>query len=171
MNECMLVSSPYSQIHFPFINCLDFLSLQTHTVFPVMSSSKEIEYSDKYADSQFEYRHVILPKETAKLLPQGKEMRLLHEDEWRALGVQQSRGWVHYEIHRPEPHVLLFRRPIGTDPITGKVISTSVPQQQQQQQQMMMPLQPVLQQQRQANAVAVGMNMQPQAMKKTLAAK
>ena len=21
--------------------------------------------------------------------------------EWRALGVQQSRGWVHYELHRP----------------------------------------------------------------------
>jgi len=67
-----------------------------------MSSSKDIEYSDKYADSHFEYRHVILPKETAKLLPQGKAMRLLTETEWRSLGVQQSRGWVHYEIHRPE---------------------------------------------------------------------
>ena len=25
--------------------------------------------------------------------------------EWRGIGVQQSRGWVHYAIHRPEPHV------------------------------------------------------------------
>ena len=25
---------------------------------------------------------------------------LLSVDQWRALGVQQSRGWVHYECHR-----------------------------------------------------------------------
>ena len=47
--------------------------------------------------------------------------RLLSESEWRGIGVQQSRGWVHYAIHRPEPHILLFRRPLGTDPTTGKV--------------------------------------------------
>jgi len=35
------------------------------------------------------------------------------------MGVQQSRGWVHYELHRPEPHILLFRRAKGTDPQTG----------------------------------------------------
>ena len=29
--------------------------------------------------------------------------------EWRGLGVQQSRGWVHYAIHRPEPHIMLYR--------------------------------------------------------------
>ena len=34
------------------------------------------------------------------------------QHEWRALGVQQSGGWVHYAIHPPEPHVLLFRRPL-----------------------------------------------------------
>lgn len=90
-----------------------------------MSNLKEIEYSDKYEDSSYEYRHVILPKEVAKQLPQGKNMRLLSETEWRSLGVQQSRGWVHYEIHRPEPHVLLFRRPVGTDPTTGKVATAA----------------------------------------------
>ena len=37
------------------------------------------------------------------------------------MGVQQSRGWVHYAIHRPEPHILLFRRPLGTDPQSGRV--------------------------------------------------
>jgi hypothetical protein len=31
------------------------------------------------------------------------------QNEWRQLGVQQSRGWVHYAIHRPEPHIMLFR--------------------------------------------------------------
>lgn len=124
-------------------------------------------------------RHVILTKELAKNLPKA---RLLNETEWRGIGVQQSRGWQHYAIHRwrpspfpsppcmaralppsallmrrlgppstgavcvparssrsvgglltalpparppasrrPEPHILLFRRPLGTDPVTGKV--------------------------------------------------
>ena len=43
------------------------------------------------------------------------------EGEWRGIGVQQSRGWMHYALHRPEPHILLFRRPLGTDPQTGRV--------------------------------------------------
>ena len=43
------------------------------------------------------------------------------EGEWRGIGVQQSRGWQHYCLHRPEPHILLFRRPLGTDPQTGRV--------------------------------------------------
>ena len=100
--------------------------------------------------------HVILPKHIAKTAPKG---RLLNDTEWRGIGVQQSRGWVHYAIHRclppahpaihrpllacatiliarsepepapapapaaarPEPHILLFRRPNGTDPTTGLV--------------------------------------------------
>lgn len=41
-------------------------------------------------------RHVILPKELQRSLPD----RLLTETEWRQLGVQQSRGWVHYAIHK-----------------------------------------------------------------------
>lgn len=35
------------------------------------------------------------------------------KNEWRAIGVQQSRGWVHYAIHKPEPHIMLFRRPLN----------------------------------------------------------
>jgi cyclin-dependent kinase regulatory subunit CKS1 len=61
---------------------------------------------------------VILPKELAKSLPKG---RTLAEHEWRSFGVQQSRGWEHYAVHRPEPHILLFRRPLGTDPVTGEI--------------------------------------------------
>lgn len=76
----------------------------------------EIEYSDKYCDEVYEFRHVHLPKQVFKRMPRG---RLLTESEWRSLGVQQSRGWAHYEIHRPEPHIMLFRRPLGTDPVTG----------------------------------------------------
>ena len=33
------------------------------------------------------------------------------ETEWRNLGVHQSIGWVHYMIHLPEPHILMFRKP------------------------------------------------------------
>ena len=43
------------------------------------------------------HSHVILPKELAKTLPKS---RLLSESEWRGIGVQQSRGWQHYAIHR-----------------------------------------------------------------------
>ena len=78
----------------------------------------EIEYSEKYQDDEFEFRHVLLPREIYRRIPRG---RLLFEEEWRSLGVQQSRGWVHYEIHKPESFILLFRRPLGTDPATGKV--------------------------------------------------
>ncbi|KAI4322335.1 hypothetical protein L6164_022040 [Bauhinia variegata] len=70
----------------------------------------QIQYSEKYFDDTYEYRHVVLPPEVAKLLPKN---RLLTENEWRAMGVQQSRGWVHYAIHRPEPHIMLFRRPLN----------------------------------------------------------
>jgi len=83
-----------------------------------MGSTSRIEYSEKYADNDYEYRHVILTKEIAKGLPRS---RLLSEAEWRSIGVQQSRGWQHYAIHRPEPHILLFRRPLGTDPQTGRI--------------------------------------------------
>lgn len=69
-----------------------------------------IRYSDRYpADDGYEYRHVILPPSIARLVPRG---RLLTENEWRSFGVMQSRGWVHYSLHRPEPHILLFRKPL-----------------------------------------------------------
>ena len=71
----------------------------------------------------YEYRHVVLPQEIAKRLPKGKllsevsvalgwrcigkarpscptDPQQLLQAEWRAMGVQQSRGWVHYAIHR-----------------------------------------------------------------------
>ncbi|XP_050203287.1 cyclin-dependent kinases regulatory subunit 1-like [Mercurialis annua] len=70
----------------------------------------QIKYSEKYFDNTFEYRHVILPPKIAQRLPNN---RLLSENEWRAVGVQQSHGWVHYAIHRPEPHILLLRRPLN----------------------------------------------------------
>jgi len=74
-----------------------------------MSNHNSPYYSDKYTDDKFEYRHVHIPREWVKAMPKDRTMT---EQEWRELGVQQSQGWVHYMIHEPEPHVLLFRRAI-----------------------------------------------------------
>ncbi|EIN07087.1 cyclin-dependent kinase regulatory subunit [Punctularia strigosozonata HHB-11173 SS5] len=82
----------------------------------------KIHYSDRYSDDEFEYRHVILPKPLFKMIPkqyfnpdESGTLRLLTEAEWRGIGITQSLGWVHYEVHAPEPHVLLFRRPKNFD--------------------------------------------------------
>jgi cyclin-dependent kinase regulatory subunit CKS1 len=69
----------------------------------------DINYSDKYQDAHFEYRHVSLPKCLTKCVPRT---HLMSETEWRNLGVQQSVGWVHFMLHTPEPHILMFRRPL-----------------------------------------------------------
>lgn len=68
----------------------------------------QITYSERYQDDIYEYRHVILPPDIARLVPKS---HLMTETEWRNLGVQQSPGWLHFMVHSPEPHVLLFRRP------------------------------------------------------------
>ena len=75
-----------------------------------------MEYSKVYEDEKFEYRHVTVPREKRVLIPKN---HLMTETEWRALGVQMSRGWEHYMIFNKERHILLFKRPLGTDPITG----------------------------------------------------
>ena len=36
-------------------------------------ASQEIEYSEKYHDDEFEYRHVILPKHISKTAPKGAD--------------------------------------------------------------------------------------------------
>lgn len=92
-----------------FMNDVQKESVQTI----IKSNSHKIQYSEKYYDDNDEYRHVILPKEIAKLLP---KQRLMAEREWRSIGVQQSLGWEHYLIHRPEPHILCFRRPKNYQP-------------------------------------------------------
>ncbi|KAL1383620.1 cyclin-dependent kinases regulatory subunit [Phyllosticta capitalensis] len=76
---------------------------------------ESIHYSARYSDSEYEYRHVQLPKQMLKVIPKeyfdGSRgtLKLLWEEEWRALGITQSLGWEHYEVHEPEPHILLFK--------------------------------------------------------------
>ncbi|KAJ5139117.1 uncharacterized protein N7515_003965, partial [Penicillium bovifimosum] len=78
-----------------------------------------IHYSARYNDDKFEYRHVQLPKNMLKKIPADYfdsskgTLKLLWEEEWRALGITQSLGWEHYEVHEPEPHILLFKRPLN----------------------------------------------------------
>jgi len=74
---------------------------------------QDFKYSEKYHDDMYEYRHVIMAPDITKKVPKGK---LLTEAEWRQLGVQQSCGWEHYAVHRPEPHILLFRRLLTESP-------------------------------------------------------
>lgn len=56
-----------------------------------------------------------LPKNMLKAIPRDYfdgargTLKLLWEDEWRGLGITQSLGWEHYEVHEPEPHILLFK--------------------------------------------------------------
>lgn len=40
----------------------------------------------------------MVPKDVSRMVPKG---RLMSEAEWRGLGVQQSRGWIHYMVHDP----------------------------------------------------------------------
>lgn len=81
-----------------------------------------ISYSARYSDNFYEYRHVILPKAMLKVIPRDYfdpskgTLKLLWEEEWRGLGITQSLGWEHYEVHEPEPHILLFKRPIDYQP-------------------------------------------------------
>ena len=65
---------------------------------PVITESNKPEYSERYTDDQFEYRYVILPREmVAGFKNKGA---ILSEAEWRGIGIQQSRGWVHTGFHK-----------------------------------------------------------------------
>lgn len=69
----------------------------------------------RYNDNEYEYRHVQIPKQMLKVIPAEYHdkakgtLKLLWEEEWRAMGITQSLGWEHYEVHEPEPHILLFK--------------------------------------------------------------
>lgn len=81
----------------------------------ILEFQEMIHYSTRYSDDNFEYRHVILPKAMLKAIPRDYfnhetgTLRILHDSEWRGLGITQSLGWEHYENHAPEPHILLFK--------------------------------------------------------------
>jgi hypothetical protein len=51
--------------------------------------------SNRYSDNEYEYRHVQLPKNMLKVIPKEYQdpnkgtLKLLWEEEWRALGITQ----------------------------------------------------------------------------------
>ncbi|KAK1922708.1 regulatory subunit of cyclin-dependent kinase [Papiliotrema laurentii] len=61
--------------------------------------SEKIQYSPRYSNDAWEYRHVIIPKQLVRYVPPG----ICSEDIWRGLGIRQSPGWEMYMRHDPEP--------------------------------------------------------------------
>lgn len=61
---------------------------------PVGASANHV---NRYSDDQYEYRHVQLPKQMLKIIPKDYfdgargTLKLLWEEEWRALGITQVR--------------------------------------------------------------------------------
>lgn len=47
----------------------------------------EVEYSEKYYDQDYEYRHVLLNEKRYQQLKSLGVGRLLSEEEWRSLGL------------------------------------------------------------------------------------
>lgn len=77
-------------------------------------SKPEFNYSERYSDDKYTYRHIIVSGEARRRLPLkrfGGGINLMTEDELVKFGIRQSSGWTHYASHKPEPWVLLFRRP------------------------------------------------------------
>ena len=125
-----------------FIDSIHY-SARSVALFGVFRISKQTHFPSKsmliphcrYSDDEYEYRHVQLPKNMLKAIPKEYHdpskgtLKLLWEEEWRALGITQVRkgqgrisnseyrltrhsqslGWEHYEVHEPEPHILLFK--------------------------------------------------------------
>lgn len=75
----------------------------------------------------------MLPKQMLKAIPKDYfdvetgTLKILHEEEWRGLGITQSLGWQHYEIHAPEPHILLFKYVVFALPFSSFLIHRQYP--------------------------------------------
>lgn len=71
------------------------------------------EYSERYYTTTHEYRHVMCKRESTAHVIKGRRLK---EVEWRAMGIQMSRGWEHYLSFEPVDAgctvMLAFRRPI-----------------------------------------------------------
>jgi cyclin-dependent kinase regulatory subunit CKS1 len=53
-----------------------------------MAPHPEVQYSERYEDDEYEFRHVTLPADLAKLVPRN---HLMTETEWRNLGARLIR--------------------------------------------------------------------------------
>jgi len=88
----------------------------------------EIHYGTPKSDEYYSYRMVAIPEWLAEQIHIN---RCLDEDEWRALGIQMSRGWCHYGVVQPdvvrtETHIipimsLKMKKPLGIHRYTGEI--------------------------------------------------
>ncbi|KAI9204037.1 cyclin-dependent kinase regulatory subunit-domain-containing protein [Polychytrium aggregatum] len=69
----------------------------------VLGWLQDIYYSDRYTAGEYEYRHVIITKAHLAAVPKEFVGKMLAEEQWRGIGIQQSPGWEHYMVHLPEP--------------------------------------------------------------------
>lgn len=70
------------------------------------------------------HRHVIIPKDLAKQIPME---RTLTEPEWRSLGIQMSRGWIHYAWYQYGSLPKLTSSLLGLNPTSSSSDDLSVP--------------------------------------------
>ena len=89
----------YTTYSHPFIS-LFFFFFFISFIHPAKTKSvvnTNIHLSTRYSDDQFEYRHVQLPKHMLAKIPvdyfdkSTGTLKLLWEEEWRALGITQVR--------------------------------------------------------------------------------
>lgn len=67
--------------------------------------------ANRYHDDEYEYRHVQLPKLMLKAIPKDYHdsakgtLKLLWEEEWRAMGMTQVRGMPFFLPNRRSPAI------------------------------------------------------------------
>ena len=78
-------------------------------------------YSETYRAGDMDYRHVTVDRGVGSKYPDDiQEKRILSENTWRDLGIQQSRGWEHYGYSACDVQpILLFKRHKNVNPLTG----------------------------------------------------
>lgn len=92
--------------------------LHHHVAATALSQPSSLTESSpiRYSDSEFEYRHVQLPKAMLKAIPKEYHdsskgtLKLLWEDEWRSMGITQVRN-----ASKRAGHTKVWRRDHSTD--------------------------------------------------------
>jgi cyclin-dependent kinase regulatory subunit CKS1 len=81
-----------------FIDSIHYSARQVPSEFVVaLHCTSQHLTSPRYSDDEYEYRHVQLPKNMLKAIPADYHdhskgtLKLLWEEEWRALGITQVR--------------------------------------------------------------------------------
>lgn len=83
---------------------------------PTIKSSLLHSFTSQFNELLLQHhaRHVILPKPLLKQIPkeyfdpeEPGVLRILKDQEWRGIGITQSLGWEHYEVHGELTRILV----------------------------------------------------------------